>query len=854
MRALGSGSLILVSAVLVALATPLIAASPGGRASVSAGLTQVWYVTSSADSGPGSLRQALLQAAGGDTITFDPSVFPPGSPKTIFPLSQLPAITQDRLTLDAGNAGAILDGSAAEGDSTPGLDVRADEVVVRGLQIVRFPGCGIELRGQNNTIGGDRQAGSGPLGQANLISGNGVCGLGMWESTTSHNTIRGNLIGVDQTGLQAWGNGGDGIHINGAHHNTMLENVLSGNGSGIQGCCNADSAYNVIRNNWIGVGLDGQESVPNKIFGVWFHDGAGHNTVGPGNTIAYNPFGVQVDAAASVGNTITSNSIYSNTEAGIRLADGANGGLAAPQISSFNLAEGVVWGHTCSYCVVEIFSDQGEQGALYEGRTTADAKGLFSYDRSLPLLGPHLTATATDAAGNTSSFSAATTGSGVEWVIQTGNYRPIVALEPKNSPELEDNRIGGGAGPFWRLGDLYAWVDGEIAPSGVKRFKTQTSEVEEPIDWSRPETPIDAYFDSWVTYLADQGFILTYQLSFWDKVHHPDGWTGITSRFKTAEDVQRFQDFVRYVVAHFCGRVPYFEIWNEPDNDASPVQYIEPQDYIAVTSAVIPIIRSTCPQAKIVVGSTSYLKNDGSRNYMLEVVRSELMPLVDVVAWHSMFGSSPAYPEHSDYYYAYPAVVQQLKDEASTHGFNGEYRGDEIVWRSPDCPWCAPEDPLYTNITAAKYYARGTVMNLGLDLAVSPTGTSSLRKETYRVLQNLATLFAGAVPTNFPTQLDTTINTTVRYTFALSGNKHLVTLWNDGIAADEDPGVDSTLVLPGLAGQAALGIDPLHGLVQSLIVSDDGDDLVIEQLRVKDYPLLVLLSPAAKTYLPVVGR
>lgn len=40
-------------------------------------------VTSTADSGPGTLRQALLDAVNGDTIIFDTAVFPPGSPQTI---------------------------------------------------------------------------------------------------------------------------------------------------------------------------------------------------------------------------------------------------------------------------------------------------------------------------------------------------------------------------------------------------------------------------------------------------------------------------------------------------------------------------------------------------------------------------------------------------------------------------------------------------------------------------------------------------------------------------------------------------------------------------------------------------
>lgn len=49
-------------------------------------------VNSPADGGPGTLRQAMLDAQNGDTFTFDPSAFPPDAPVTIFALSELPHI------------------------------------------------------------------------------------------------------------------------------------------------------------------------------------------------------------------------------------------------------------------------------------------------------------------------------------------------------------------------------------------------------------------------------------------------------------------------------------------------------------------------------------------------------------------------------------------------------------------------------------------------------------------------------------------------------------------------------------------------------------------------------------------
>jgi hypothetical protein len=54
-------------------------------------------VTSRTDSGAGSLRQVLLSAIPGDTITFDPVVFPRTSPMTITLLSALLEINQGNL-------------------------------------------------------------------------------------------------------------------------------------------------------------------------------------------------------------------------------------------------------------------------------------------------------------------------------------------------------------------------------------------------------------------------------------------------------------------------------------------------------------------------------------------------------------------------------------------------------------------------------------------------------------------------------------------------------------------------------------------------------------------------------------
>ena len=94
-------------------------------------------VTNTSDSGPGSLRGALLDAQPHDTITFDPAVFPPDAPVTIFVGSEeLPHIRVSNLALDASNAGVILDGSQVPGDWVAGLQIVMSEAnTIMGLQI-----------------------------------------------------------------------------------------------------------------------------------------------------------------------------------------------------------------------------------------------------------------------------------------------------------------------------------------------------------------------------------------------------------------------------------------------------------------------------------------------------------------------------------------------------------------------------------------------------------------------------------------------------------------------------------------------------------------------------------------------
>ena len=284
-------------------------------------------VSSTSDSGPNTLRQCLLDAVAGDDILFDPSTFPPGTPMTITLASDLPWIYVDNLTIDASEAGVILDGSGLASDSHGLVIAGVQGVTLRGLQIKGFYlGVLLGWGATNNTVGGDRAIGAGPLGQGNLISGNSYVGVQLQGAETANNSIIGNFIGTDLTGNSANGNEVAGIIVGwGASHNIIGGprspgvcdgpcNLISGNvdyGVVIQ---DDGTTGNQVLGNFVGTNASGGAALPNNqgvVIGLDATDtqvgGAG---AGEGNLISGNTnFGIWISSAGTTGNQVLGNLI-----------------------------------------------------------------------------------------------------------------------------------------------------------------------------------------------------------------------------------------------------------------------------------------------------------------------------------------------------------------------------------------------------------------------------------------------------------------------------------------------------------------------------------------------------------------
>jgi parallel beta-helix repeat protein len=393
---------------------------------------QVILVTSAADSGAGTLREALEIASPGTVINFSPEVFPKNNPVEIVLRSELPGLESGNVTIDASGAGVILvkDG---EFSGTSAVRIRSASNTIKGLQIIGFPDFGIliEGSGNNNIIGGtgrgegntigwidgnslgifgddnliinnhlgiDREGkthlssaigvyvGDGAQGnviggafgvEGNIISGNGEGGI-LITNGSSATVIQGNIIGLDAAMKRNIGNSGFGIRIENSTDTLIggedveLGNFICGNaddGISIQGPA---SSANRIIGNTIGhpvYGLQGDQ-------GVMIELGAHDNQIGPGNQISYSAAnGITISGAETMRNTITANQIHNNGGIAIYLEDGANDALASPRITRVSSRR--VQGLAGPGEVVEIYSDWEGEARFFECATIANADGEF---------------------------------------------------------------------------------------------------------------------------------------------------------------------------------------------------------------------------------------------------------------------------------------------------------------------------------------------------------------------------------------------------------------------------------------------------------------------------------------------
>lgn len=443
----------------------------------------VFTVTNTDDSGPGSLRQALLdsQPTGADVIQFN---IPGDGPHQIVPLTELPflngSVTLDGFTQPGSSPNTLATGMDAQwriqigeaGSTAPQL-----LICIRGTNVIRgvdFVGglVGVDMSGANDTViegcqfrgdgvgiktrrGWNARVGGMAAGRRNVF----VSGTGIQATEATDFLIQGNFFGIRRTPAGPVEGSATGALV--------LTNCLRGTiggteaGTGNQFIGNQTNAairitdgsgqnlMIAILGNRIGTDFLGSADVGNLAGGIHL-EGSGVTVGGlePGaaNVIAYNQ-GDGVRVVQGTLNPLRGNAIFGNVSPpgpvnqfevplGIDLgfssainandsgdADaGANLGQNFPVLTlASNSAGGLVLQGTLNSAAAQAFTldfygnDECDPSGNGEGQTylgtasvTTDATGNVAFEQTLNVSAPgkFITATATDAAGNTSEFCA----------------------------------------------------------------------------------------------------------------------------------------------------------------------------------------------------------------------------------------------------------------------------------------------------------------------------------------------------------------------------------------------------------------------------------------------------------------
>ncbi|HEY0427171.1 MAG TPA: FG-GAP-like repeat-containing protein [Pyrinomonadaceae bacterium] len=288
-------------------------------------IVNTYVVTNTTSIGPGSLRQAIIDAnlsPGTDLVTFN---IGGGGPQTIPLEISVPQIT-DPIIIDGstqpGFEGVpLIEITVYPGDTLlTGFKISAGNSTIKYLAINRFSSSRITLTGQGG------------------------------------NTIFGNYIGLDLTGTVGRGGGSSGISVEGSTGNTLERNVISAASNGVI-FLNANN--NVVIGNYFGTDRTGSVAISNGT-GVNISSGnnnqIGGTTEGSRNVISGN-VNSGVFVAGGQGHVVQGNYIGINASGtgalgnstGVTVWGGSNtlvGGSApgAKNVISGNINAVKIWG------------------------------------------------------------------------------------------------------------------------------------------------------------------------------------------------------------------------------------------------------------------------------------------------------------------------------------------------------------------------------------------------------------------------------------------------------------------------------------------------------------------------------
>lgn len=339
-------------------------------------------VTTTADSGPNSLRDAINtvnSGVGGETITFNIPEIDSG----------FDASTGTwKITLNSSLPDIVKPNTTVDGTTQPVAPIVADiRIEISGENVVG--GVAIAL-----STGSDGSAVKGLAINSFYQGTPSLIGTGILV-TTSGNTIENNYIGTAVTGTNSTDGrprfNGIGVYLLGSNatNNTVTNNIIGGSSFNHGAISLNNSANtNLVSNNFIGVDKSGAVVIDNTIVGIQIGAASDGNTivsnVVSGSTfcqILFDNFGSQFSGfffPPAVSNVIDSNKIGTNSAGNAIFVQKANGILLSTGNSNTEIKNNLISGNLHGILAVPTVVGFHDNVLIENNKVGTDMTGAFA--------------------------------------------------------------------------------------------------------------------------------------------------------------------------------------------------------------------------------------------------------------------------------------------------------------------------------------------------------------------------------------------------------------------------------------------------------------------------------------------
>ena len=469
------------------------------------------------------------------------------------------------------------------------------------------------------------------------------------------------------------------------------------------------------------------------------------------------------------------------------------------------------------------------------------------------------------------------------------SLKKIGEIKPQNSRDIENSRLGLGMEKLDRDAFDPEKVYDKVAALGVKWIRLQSG-------WQKTEKVEGIYDFSWldkqVDELLSRGLVpwlcLCYGNALYDKIAVLyQGGVGAPP-IRDEKTNMAWLAYVQATVAHFAGRIEYYEIWNEPEGRSTWRPAGNAEEYAKFCLQTAKAIKKGDPSAKIITGS----HYQDSMEFFNEEFALGTLEISNAVSYHA-YNYDESYSIQRvkalralmHIYGKEIEIIQGESGSQSQSGGNGALahvrtnegmQAKQILRHTvADLLAGVKFTSVFSCVDMAEHLGARTgeiistcgyfgLLSADFDRSTGQIMGEYREKPSYYAYQNLCALFnENVIPVEIPTIFtpkessringwDCPTRDLIYGGLAKSNGACAFAYWNatDLITIQGCEGT-VTLEITGVKGPIHL-IDPMDGstyeIPQTILTLHDRNRYVLRNLPVKDYPLILTFGEFLSRY------